>query len=75
MGASVGLGFGYLGGAVASTWPGVGFSKGFLSRSQPGLGVCADLSGLRREAVWPVGHRRRETKKKREMRRERKKLK
>jgi hypothetical protein len=75
MGASVGLGFGYLGGVVVSAWPGVGFSKGFLSRSRPGLGVCTDLGGLRREAVWPVGHRRGETKKKREMRREKKKVK
>jgi hypothetical protein len=31
--------------------------------------------GLRREAVWPVGHRMGETKKKREMRREKKKVK
>ena len=73
MGAFVGLGFRYLGGVVVSL--GVGFSKGVLSRSWPGLDVCADLSGLRREAVWPVGHRSGETKKKREMRREKKKVK
>jgi hypothetical protein len=30
---------------------------------------------LRREAMWPVGHQRREMKKKREMKREKKKLK
>ena len=71
MGASMSLGFRYLGGVVVSL--GVGFSKGVLSRSWPGLDVCADLSGLRREAVWPVGHRSGETKKKREMRREKKK--
>ena len=33
------------------------------------------FGGLRREVVWPVGHRRGETKKKREMRRKKKKLK
>uniref|UniRef100_A0A2N9I4W0 Uncharacterized protein n=1 Tax=Fagus sylvatica TaxID=28930 RepID=A0A2N9I4W0_FAGSY len=54
MGASVSLGFRYLGGVVVSAWLGVGFSKGVLSRSWPGLGVCADLGGLRREAMWPV---------------------
>ncbi len=36
-----------------------GWKQTWVCRSQHGggswWGVCADLSGLRREAVWPVG--------------------
>ena len=62
MGDCVGLGFGYLGGVVVLAWPSVGFSKGFLSRSwwiEEGGVACGSPKG--------------ETKKKREMRREKKK--
>ena len=61
MGASVGLGFGYLGGVVVSAWGGVCL----------GLGWC----GLRREAVWCGSPERRKEEEKRNEEREKKKLK
>ena len=75
-GDGLGLGVGGFDGGFCGSWFqvfgwGGGLNLGWWS--QPGLGVCADLDGLRREAVWPVGYRRGETKKKREMRREKKK--
>jgi hypothetical protein len=58
MGASVGLGFGYLGGVVVSAWGGVGLGLGWF--------------GLRREAVWCGSPKRRKEEEKRNEEREKK---